>query len=444
MPKITVIMPSLNVKNYIRSCIESVLDQSFRDIEVLAIDAGSTDGTLEILEQCAEEDSRICVIHSDQRSYGHQINLGIEMAVGEYVGIVETDDVIARDMYQILYQTVSENRVEYVKCGFSSFVETDSGLRWFQKGGRCIADKDLIGRIISPRNMPELAIQDYYLWAGIYRKSLLKDIRLSETPGASFQDIGFIYQVLSTADRAVYLDDELYFYRQTKENSSFHKNGFQYLVREYTCLSRVLPSKSDVWVHAFYARMFRQTIGRLQKMAVHGVYWKESENDLNVLLKTMRRAELGEVFQPDQMSEDNRRIYDTLQENAYDVFLDEYAVLAPKIEKLHILLNYIGNREIVIYGCGNYGKYTHILLEMHKPGQIRAFCDNNKRIWNTGVQGVKVIDPEKAVLAYPDAIYVTANLRDWDGIYGQLLTLGIGENQICRYQPDIDIRLFLI
>ena len=444
MPEITIIMPSLNVGNYIRSCIESVLNQSFTDIEILAVDAGSTDGTVEILEEYATKDRRIHIIHSDKKSYGYQVNLGIESAAGEYIGIVETDDLIAEDMYQILHQAVSADGLEYAKCGFSSFVDLGNGLQWYQKGGRCIAEQNLTGKIISPKSMPELAIQDYYLWTGLYQKEFLKDIRLSETPGAAFQDIGFIYQVLSSAERAVYLDDELYFYRQTRGNSSFNKNGFRYLIQEYSNLSGVLASKPDEWVHAFYARMFRQTVGRFQRMAAGRIDWKDIENDVRVLREKLKQAEAEKRFRPEKLSDDNRKTYDKLINNTPDLFHDECVLLESRIQKLWAVLNQIGNREVVIFGCGEYGKHTHLLLEAYKPNQVYAYCDNNKSLFGTKVQGVEVLSPETAVRTYPDAEYVTANRKGWSDMQRQLLELGIKEGQFCIYQPDYDIRLFCL
>ena len=93
-PLISVIMPSYNVARYIRVCMESVLAQSLQDMEILAIDAGSEDGTLDILREYADKDERICLVHSEKKSYGYQVNLGIQMARGKYIGIVETDDFI--------------------------------------------------------------------------------------------------------------------------------------------------------------------------------------------------------------------------------------------------------------------------------------------------------------------------------------------------------------
>ncbi len=86
-PKVTVIMPSLNVVNYIEECLQSVINQTMEALEILCIDAGSTDGTLEILEKYAESDSRIKLLHSEKRSYGYQVNMGIKLAKGKYVAI---------------------------------------------------------------------------------------------------------------------------------------------------------------------------------------------------------------------------------------------------------------------------------------------------------------------------------------------------------------------
>ena len=92
--KVSIIMPSLNVANYISECMDSVINQTLSDIEILCIDAGSTDGTLDILRDYESKDNRIKVIVSSMKSYGHQVNMGLDMAKGEYIGIVETDDYI--------------------------------------------------------------------------------------------------------------------------------------------------------------------------------------------------------------------------------------------------------------------------------------------------------------------------------------------------------------
>ncbi len=444
MPKVTVIMPSLNVRKYIRPCIESVLSQRLKEIEILAIDAGSTDGTLEILEEYAGDDERLRIIQSDKKSYGYQVNLGIESAEGEYIGIVETDDIISPNMYERLYQIAVTQNLEYVKGGFAQFVESESGLQWRQSGGRCASDADLLGKCISPRNMPELAIQDYYIWAGIYRKDFLKDIRLSETPGAAFQDIGFIYQVLSKAERAMYIADELYYYRQTNGNSSFNKNGFRYLIEEYKNIRKISLRKSDIWRQAYYERLFRQTVGRFQRMAVSGRYWEETEDDIRALRNMLRKAEMDGDFTPDKLDEVNRKIYHELQNDSRIIFENECRVFEPKVKKLQALRNFVGDGDAVIFGCGKYGRYIYALLESHMPERIKAFCDNDMSLWNTSIQDIQVYKPEEAAERYRNCGYIIANAKSAEVIKEQLLKLGITESRIFVYQPDFDVRLFLI
>lgn len=119
MPKITVIMPSLNVAPYIEECISSVERQTLKDIEILCIDAGSMDGTLEILQNHAKDDSRIRIINSPVKSYGYQVNLGIKEASGEYIDIVETDDYVSDRMLETLYEAVSKYSADFVKSSFN-------------------------------------------------------------------------------------------------------------------------------------------------------------------------------------------------------------------------------------------------------------------------------------------------------------------------------------
>lgn len=442
MPGITIIMPSLNVRNYMRPCLESVLNQSLRDIEVLAVDAGSTDGTLEILEEYAVRDKRMSVICSNKKSYGYQVNLGLENAKGDYIGIVETDDLIRTDMYEILYQMAVQNNLEYIKGGFSQFVELENGLRWYQPGGSCIFDRALMEKVLSPKSMPELATQDYYLWAGIYSRSFIKDIRFSETPGASFQDIGFIYQVLSKADRAMYISEELYYYRQTGENSSFHKNGFRYLMDEYRLLEKLLPQKSDIWKQAYYERMFRQTIGRFQRMAIGGRY--QSAAEMDVLRENMEQAEHSGIFKTDRLNIEDQNLYHKLQSSPAGVFDVFYGELQPKRERLNDLLNFICDKEVVIFSCGKYGKFVHLLLECYKKGQVKAYCDNNDALWDDAVQGINVLSPERAIKTYQSALYVIANLKHANEIKTQLTKAMILENRIYVYQPDFEIAIFFM
>ena len=168
-PKVSVIMPSLNVGEYIEQCIESVANQTLEDIEIICIDAGSTDGTLEILKEYEKKDSRIKLLDSDKKSYGYQMNLGIEAAKGEYIGIVETDDYVDTNMYESLYMLASDTDSDMAK-GTHRLVYED------EKGNICSLTGDYIpgyireGQAFDPGNSPDVHSWERYIWNGIYRR----------------------------------------------------------------------------------------------------------------------------------------------------------------------------------------------------------------------------------------------------------------------------------
>ena len=119
MAKVSVIIPVLNGAEYIRECMDSIVGQTLSDIEIIPVDAGSTDGTLEILKEYAKKDTRIKLLTADKKSMGYQYNLGIQNADGEYVGFCESDDYLASDMLEKLYRTAEERgEMDFIKSDF--------------------------------------------------------------------------------------------------------------------------------------------------------------------------------------------------------------------------------------------------------------------------------------------------------------------------------------
>lgn len=223
LPLVSVIMPSLNVVQYISECLTSVTKQSLKNIEIICVDAGSTDGTLEKIKEFADNDTRIKVIISDKKSYGYQMNLGIKEAKGKYIGIVETDDYINENMYKELSDIAELYNLDFVKADFYRFIHNKNGEQ------ECILnklsqDKSYYNRIITPRINLETFSFIMNTWSGIYRNDFLKkyNIEHNETPGAAFQDTGFWFQTFSFADRAYFVDTPFYMNRRDNPNSSVY------------------------------------------------------------------------------------------------------------------------------------------------------------------------------------------------------------------------------
>ena len=221
--KVSIIMPSYNVGAYIGECIESVVSQTLKDIEIICIDAGSTDETLEILEKFAAKDERIRLLHSDVKSYGYQMNMGLASACGEYIGIVETDDFIAPDMYEELYRLTNCGKIDIVKGSFWFYYSytdgTPSQKKLHEMPGIPVGEK------LSLQNCPELVRGHPSIWSAIYRREFLERnyIRFIEAPGGGWVDNPFLFETMCAAECVVWTDKPYYYYRQTNPNSSSNR-----------------------------------------------------------------------------------------------------------------------------------------------------------------------------------------------------------------------------
>lgn len=118
MDKISIIIPIYNVELYIKKCLDSVINQTYRNIEIICVDDGSTDNSGNICDEYAERDSRIKVIHKKNEGNPSAINLGLDIFTGEYVGIVDPDDWIELDYYEVAHNLIQNNSVDFVCVGF--------------------------------------------------------------------------------------------------------------------------------------------------------------------------------------------------------------------------------------------------------------------------------------------------------------------------------------
>jgi len=221
MPKVSVVVPVYNVEKYIRECLDSIISQTLGDIEIICVNDGSTDNSLAVLEEYAEKDDRIKIISKPNSGYGHTMNVGIEVAAGDYIGIVESDDYIKQNMYETLYNIAIKNDLDFIKADFYrfSYVGKNQKIQYNYIAGLC---PELYNQIIRPYD--NLIVFRFIMntWSGIYKREFLvkHNIRHNESPGASFQDNGFFFQTFCRANRAYFLNEPFYMNRRDNPNSS--------------------------------------------------------------------------------------------------------------------------------------------------------------------------------------------------------------------------------
>ena len=242
-------MPVYNVSQYLRAALDSATRQTLRDIEIICINDGSTDNSLDIVKEYAAKDKRIIVIDKPNGGYGHTMNVGIDAATGEYLGILETDDFISLTMFEDLYKIAVENDLDVARGDFYKFTHDEKNNMNLEYISFC-HEPIWYNKIFNPSIEVDSSKVLINVWNGIYRISLLRknNIRFHESPGASFQDNGFFWQVQIYAQRAMYINRPYYYYRCDNPNSSVKDPAKIWSMRrEYDYIRDILVKDADIW-----------------------------------------------------------------------------------------------------------------------------------------------------------------------------------------------------
>lgn len=210
--KISVIIPTYNVENYIEGCLESVIKQTYSNLEIIVVDDGSSDNTGYIIDQYAKKDNRIIVIHKENGGVCSARNIGINIASGEFIGFVDGDDTIEDDMYEMLVNNVIKYDADISHCGYK-LIENNKETLMYGSGRVIIQDRkkgivDLMdGSLIEPG-----------IWNKIFRKEIVGDTRLDESLKIN-EDLYFNILLFNKSRKSVFEDKAKYNYIK-RDNSA--------------------------------------------------------------------------------------------------------------------------------------------------------------------------------------------------------------------------------
>lgn len=252
MAKVSIIIPIYNVEMYLEECLDSVKNQTLQDVEIICVNDGSTDSSLDIIKRYANDDDRFVIIDKENGGYGKGMNDGLDKATGEYIGIVEPDDYVLLSMYEDLYSIACENDLDFVKADFYRFKtdkKTNEKILTYNQLDR---SGEYYGKVLNPSEEPFLTTFILNTWSGIYRRSFIEEhhIRHNETPGASFQDNGFFWQTFIYAKRAMFINKPYYMNRRDNPNSSVKSREKVYCMNiEYDYIRDIFmqPGNEELW-----------------------------------------------------------------------------------------------------------------------------------------------------------------------------------------------------
>lgn len=368
MSKISVLVPVYNVERYLSECLDSLIKQTLKDIEIIAVDDGSTDSSGKLLDEYAVKDSRINVFHKRNTGYGNTMNVALSQATGEYVAILESDDFIAPEALEKMYQAASEQQADVVRANYYHFYDDGTEFKdlLHDYPKKCIFNAVMIPQIIDRAEA---------IWAGIYRRSFLEqqEIHFHETPGAAFQDISFAIQVWVKAKRIYLLPDAFVYYRRDNGDSSMHNpRRTMNVFDEYEWLEELLK---DEWKHfpvleqSFVATKYRDYFNHYYRVAAPYQY--------ALLLRIAKSFEVD--FHAGRINRGAFRPYvlerlDQINEDPYAFFLSSakelhdprFALCEFKNENLYVegWVNGLARYpQLIIYGAGKVGQWFYERLQ---------------------------------------------------------------------------------
>lgn len=219
---VSIIMPIYNASKFLKESLGGLVQQTLNNIEIICVNDGSKDDSLDIIKRYASNDHRIKIIDKPNGGYGHAMNAGLKIATGEYIGILEPDDFDDINMYEVLYNTAKQYNADVVKSNYYEYSQNKNSNTFTE----VLAEFEY-NTVCSAADNEKIVFMRPCIWSAIYKRELLIEnhIVFNETPGASYQDTAFAFKVWVCAERVVFLKNAFLHYRIDNENSSVNSSG---------------------------------------------------------------------------------------------------------------------------------------------------------------------------------------------------------------------------
>lgn len=237
IPKISIIVPVYNVEDYIEKCIKSILNQVFTEFELILVDDGSTDNSGNICDKYAEKDNRIIVIHKENGGISSARNIGLNIAKGEYIAFVDSDDYINKNMYHTLYNLIIKTQSDIAMCNYKTISKDEEvNLNEDQiinsHDIKCINNIQYLNNLYGKDKVKYIVMWNKLYKNEIFRKLRFKDSRIEE-------DEFIIHHVLYLSDKIVYIDKNYYYYMQRNNSIVGSKYNLKRLDKIYALEDRI-------------------------------------------------------------------------------------------------------------------------------------------------------------------------------------------------------------
>ena len=281
---ISVIVPIYNVEEYLPACIESILNQTYKDLEILLIDDGSTDNSGRICDKYAQCDNRCIVIHQLNSGEAEARNTGLDHANGEYISFIDGDDYIHPQMLEILYEALQKGDYDF-SMTLHKRTWNNEKFKFINKVDyEKLNQNDLIytffDRKYKQANYP--AYFFYMVWNKLYKKEIIDNIRFQK---AAAEDCIFSIEIYLRTKSAIIVKNELYYWVQRK-NSITHQpinqRKINIIISYYQCLQKIPKNKYEYRAAAL-EMLYKNMI--LYRFNINKSPWKQKVKDINKYIR---------------------------------------------------------------------------------------------------------------------------------------------------------------
>lgn len=237
IPKISIIIPVYNVEEYIEKCIKSILNQVFTEFELILVNDGSTDSSGNICDKYAQKDNRIIVIHKENGGVSSARNIGLDIAKGEYIAFVDSDDYINRNMYYILYNLIIKTQSDIAMCNYKTIIkDEDVNLNEDQiidsNDIKCMDNIEYLNNLYCKNKVKYIVV-----WNKLYKNKIFNKVRFENN--RIEEDEFIIHHLLYLSKRIVCIDKSYYYYMQRKNSIVGSEYNLKRLDKIYALEDRI-------------------------------------------------------------------------------------------------------------------------------------------------------------------------------------------------------------
>lgn len=273
-PLVTIVVPIYNVEKYLKECLASIMDQTYRNIEIILVNDGSTDSSGTTAEKIAKDDSRIIVLHKINGGLSEARNTGINIANGKYITFIDSDDYIDKRFIEKLLYSALKFNADIIQCDNSrkSNLIGSGSNKATSITGLAAFEKLMRYKTISPT-----------AWAKLYKLSLFKNNGLSFPIGRLHEDTALLYKLIYFSKQIVCISSTLYYYRINNTsimNSRYSDKHYGSVIQYHHELDEfILKNKIEITDDIIFRHKALRFLSILNKMALHQI------DDKDIILK---------------------------------------------------------------------------------------------------------------------------------------------------------------